>query len=346
MALGARPPNIRDVARRAGVSATTVSRVLNGTLEPAASTRSSIEAAIRDLGYVPNPHARRLGRGRSDALALLVPDISAPFFARLVAAAEAEAGRRGLELELHVTMNRPDRERRYLQAIQRNHVDGVIVATNHPDDGSLAEAMSRSGRVVLVDEDVPGATVPKIMSDNREAGRLAGRHLAAAGHRRVLFLGGPPGLTSTRRRRAGLEEAVAARWGAEGGVVAWEGSYSEAFGQEAGRRVLAERPAVTAAFVTSDEMLIGFLGALRAGGLAVPGEMSVIGHDDVAPLALFDPPVSAIRQPVDALGARAVALLAEGAAMAPGETLLPVSLVERRSVAAPARSTPATANRE
>jgi DNA-binding LacI/PurR family transcriptional regulator len=139
MTLGARPPNIRDVARRAGVSATTVSRVLNGTLEPATSTRSSIEAAIRDLGYVPNPHARRLGRGRSDALALLVPDISAPFFARLVASAEAEAGRRGLELELHVTMNRPDRERRYLQAIQRNHVDGVIVATNHPDDGRLAE---------------------------------------------------------------------------------------------------------------------------------------------------------------------------------------------------------------
>ncbi len=330
------------------MSATTVSRVLNGTLEPAPATRSSIEAAVRDLNFVPNPHARRLGRGRSNVVALLVPDISAPFFARLVAAAEAEADRRSLELELHVTMNRPERERRYLQAIQRHHVDGVIVATNHPDDGRLAEAMSRSGRVVLVDEDVPGAIVPKLMSDNREAGRLAGWRLAKAGHRRVLFLGGPPSMTSTRRRRAGLEEALTARWGAEGKVLAWEGSYSEAFGHEAGHRLLAERPPVTAAFVTSDEMLIGFLGALRGAGVAVPADLSVIGHDDVAPFALFDPPVTAIRQPVDALGARAVALLAgePAGAMTPGETLLPVTLVERRSVAAPARSTPATANRE
>lgn len=342
-----RPPNIRDVARRAGVSATTVSRFLNGSLEPAVATRSSIEAAIRDLSFVPNPHARRLGRGRSDAIALLVPDISAPFFARLVASAEAEADRRGLELELHVTMNRAERERRYLAAIQRNHVDGVIVATNHPDDGGLAEAMSRSGRVVLVDEDVPGAVVPKVMSDNHESGRLAGRCLAAAGHRRVLFLGGPPGMTSTRRRRAGLEEVIAERWGGQGRVLAREGSYSEAFGREAGRRFVAEGLPATAAFVTSDEMLIGFLGALREAHVDVPGDVSVVGHDDVAPLGLFDPPVTAVRQPVDELGARAVALLAEGAgATAPGETLLSVTLVERRSVAAPIRSVPATANRE
>lgn len=345
MGLPLRPANIRDVARRAGVSATTVSRVLNGTLKPTASTRSSIEAAIRDLAFVPNPHARRLGRGRSDAIALLVPDISAPFFARLVAAAEAEADRRGLELELHVTMNRPERERRYLCAIQRNHVDGVIVATNHPDDGSLAEAMSRSGRVVLVDEDVPGASVPKLMSDNREGGRLAGRCLAAAGHRRVLFLGGPPGMTSTKRRRAGLEESLSLRWGAEARVMAHEGSYSEAFGREAGRRFVAEGLPATAAFVTSDEMLIGFLGALREAGVEVPRDVSVVGHDDVAPLSLFGPPVTAIRQPVDELGARAVALLAEGPGgmAAPREILLPVTLVERRSVAAPARSALATA---
>lgn len=330
-----RPSNIKDVARRAGVSVTTVSRVLNGTLQPAVATRSIIEAAVRDLGYVPNPHARRLGRGRSDAIALLVPDISAPFFARLVAAAEAEADRRGLELELHVTMNHPERERRYLAAIQRHHVDGVIVATNHADDGSLAEAMSHGGRVVLVDEDVPDARVPKVMSDNREAGRLAGRHLAAAGHRDVLFLGGPAGLASTRLRRAGLEENVRA--------LAWEGAYSEAFGREAGLRFVRERPAVTAAFVTSDEMLIGFLEELREAGLSVPADLSVIGHDDVAPLGLFDPPITAIRQPVDALGARAVALLAEGGEAA---TLLPVTLVERRSVAAPDRSRPATASRE
>lgn len=336
-----RATSLKDVADAAGVSVTTVSRLLNGSLQLPPETKLRIDRAIQDLKYEPNPHARRLSRGRSDTIGLVVPDIANPFFATLVSAVEEEADKRGLALSLHATLNRPGREISYVTALGRNHVDGLLFITNHPDNGELASLINQTGKVVIVDEDVPDAMVPKLFSDNEHGGYLAGRHLADHGHRRVIYAGGPQEMISTRRRSMGLERALKER-GEPFEVIRYEGNYTVEFGREAARRFLDEGMPATAIFASSDEIAIGLIQVLRAQGVSIPDEVSVIGFDDVGPLHLFAPPLTAIRQPVRALGERALALLLETNWQEPeslaSEELLPVEIVVRNSVAPPSKS--------
>ncbi|HWK69011.1 MAG TPA: LacI family DNA-binding transcriptional regulator [Rhizobiaceae bacterium] len=332
---------LKDVASAAGVSVTTVSRLLNGSLTLPEETRKRIEDAIRDLNYRPNPHARRLSRGRSDTIGLVVPDIANPFFAAFVAAVEEEADGRGLALSLFATLNRAGREVAYLELLERKHVDGLIFVTNHPDDGKLAKLINQVGKVVVVDEDVPDADAPKLFCDNVEGGYLAGRHLAENGHRDVLFVGTPEEMLSGSRRFEGLRRALAGYWGGDAAVTSYRGAYTIEFGREAAQRFLAEGMPATAIFASSDEITIGMIEVFRASGVSIPGDVSIIGFDDVAPFHLFAPPITAIRQPVRAIGKRSLGLLVETnwqelASPAP-EELMPVEIVVRESVAPPAR---------
>lgn len=336
-----RATSLKDVARTAGVSVATVSRLLNGSLELPADTKARIEDAIRQLNYVPNPHARRLSRGRSDTIGLVVPDIGNPFFGMLVAAVEEEADRRGLAVSLFATLNRPGRELSYLRLLARNHVDGLVFVTNHPDTDELAELISATGKVVVVDEDVSGASVPKLFCDNEQGGRLAGEHLAGYGHERVLYVGGPAEMLSTQRRFLGLEAALRTHCGSEPSIMRYCGNYTAEFGREAALRFLSEGRPATAIFASSDEIAIGMIEVLRAQGVRIPQDVSMIGFDDVGPLHLFDPPLTAIRQPVRAIGQRALSLLAETnweqETPAHPEELLPVEIVVRSSVAPPSK---------
>lgn len=333
--------SLKDVANAAGVSVTTVSRLLNGSLTLPDETRERIEAAIRDLHYQPNPHARRLSRGRSDTIGLVVPDIANPFFATFVAAVEEEADSRGLAVSLFATLNRAGREVAYLELIEHKHVDGLIFVTNHADDGQLARLISKAGKVVVADEDVPGADAPKLFCDNEQGGYLAGRHLAEHGHRDVLFVGSAEEMISGRRRFDGLHRALSEHWRQDIAPASYRGAYTIEFGREAAHRFVAEGMPATAIFATSDEITIGLIEVFRAEGISVPGDVSVIGFDDIAPFHLFATPVTAIRQPVRAIGRRSLALLVETnwqdlVSPAPHE-LLPVELVVRESVAPPAK---------
>jgi LacI family transcriptional regulator len=323
------------------VSVATVSRLLNGSLDLPDQTKKRIDDAIRDLDYRPNPHARRLSRGRSDTIGLVVPDIANPFFATLVAAVEEAADARELAVSLYATLNRPGREIAYLRLTERSHVDALIFVTNHPDDGQLASLINRTGKVVVVDEDVPGANVPKLFSDNQQGGYLAGVHLAENGHRRVLFIGGPDEMISSQRRFRGLQLALRERFGGAAELLNYKGEYTVGFGRAAAHRFVADGKPATAIFASSDEIAIGLIEVLRAYGISIPEDVSVIGFDDVGPLHLFAPPLTAIRQPVRALGKRALSLLLESNrqewnASVP-EELLPVEIVVRKSVAPPSK---------
>lgn len=335
-----RATSLKDVAEAAGVSVATVSRMLNGSLQLPPDTKRRIDKAIQDLNYEPNPHARRLSRGRSDTIGLVVPDIANPFFATLVASVEEAADKRGLALSLHATLNRPGREISYVTALGRNHVDGLLFITNHPDNGELAPLINRTGKVVIVDEDVPNARVPKLFCDNEQGGYLAGRHLAEHGHSRVLYIGGPQEMISTRRRSLGLERGLQEQ-GKPFQIIRYQGNYTVEFGREAAQRFIQEGMPASAIFASSDEIAIGLVEVLRAQGVDIPGEISIIGFDDVGPLHLFSPPLTAIRQPVRALGERALALLLEtnwqNSESLASEELLPVEIVVRHSVAPPAK---------
>ena len=328
---------LRDVAAAASVSVAAVSRYLNGTLHLPQETAQRVEEAIARLDYRPNPHARRLSTGRSETIGLVVPSIDNPFFAQLADAVEEAAAARGLDLMLCATRNRPQRELDYIDWMRRNHVDGLLFTTNHPDDGSLARAIANSSNVVLIDEDVPGTAIAKVFADNTHGGYLAGRHLIEAGHRVLAFVGGPRGMLSTTERLAGFRRAVA-----EGGpscsIVSEHFSYYAApGGRLSAEAMLSSMPRATAAFVTSDELTISVLESLRARGMSLPQAFSLVSFDDVRPLHLFSPPITAIRQPLAEMGQAAFELLMEAPVEAhPRPPLrLPVQLIERASVSSP-----------
>ena len=333
-------PRLVDVARRSGVSVATVSRHLNRRIALPGPTIDRIEQAVRDLGYHPNPHARSLSRGRSDTIGLVIPDIANPYFARLAAAVERAADRHGLALVLCATLNQRAREREYLQRLGRNHLDGLLFATNTPDDGSLAELIADANRrVVILDEDVAGARGPRLFSDNEGGGYLAGQHLAVQGHRRVAFFGGPEGMISTRDRLQGCRRALAEHGPDADLVMATFGGYTVEEGRRAAVALLDGSSHATAVVVSSDEIAIGALEVFAERSVAIPSQLSVIGFDDVAPFHLFNPPLTCIRQPVEEMGRRAVDLLVASLAGGRGRGTverLPVELVVRRSVAPPA----------
>ena len=333
---------MRDVAQAANLSVAAVSRFLNRNLVLPAETAARIEAAVSSLGYQPNPHARRLSRGKADMIGLIVPDIANPFFASLADAAERAAAEEGIDLVLCATRNRPERELREVSRL--GHLaDGILFVTNHCDDGTLAAAIGAAGPVVLLDEDVDAVVAPKVFADNREGGALAARCLLAAGHRRLALLGGPRGLLSTEERRAGFRDTV--REAGPGARIVFEsfGEYLASEGRLAANRMLAAPDRATAVFATSDETALGALQAARDRGVSVPEDLSVVAFDDVAPLALLSPAVTAVRQPVAAIGRRGVRLLLDcvRGAPVPAEPLrLPVTLVERASVSTPIRARP------
>lgn len=321
------------------MSVATVSRFLNGGLSLPPATTQRIERAIRALDYRPNSQARRLSLGRSETIGLVVPEIDNPFFARLADAVELAAEQRGLGLLLCVSRNQPRRELDYLALLRSNQVDGLLFLTNRRDTGALTRSINALRHVVVVDEDVPDARVPKVFVDNEDGGALAGGVLVRAGHRQLAFIGGPERMLSTIERLAGFRRALSGT-GAEIVHLAHE-DYTSAGGARAAGAMLAADSRATGIFLTSDAATCGFLGVLAAHGLAVPRDLSVVSFDDVEPLGLFAPPVTAIRQPVSEVGRHAVELLmaqiAGDAPRDPPVLRLPVELVTRASVAAPRR---------
>ncbi len=327
--------SLKDVAKRADVSVATVSRYLNGFLELPDSTRGRIDRAVADLDYRPNPHARRLSLGRSDTFALIIPDIANPFFSRLAAAMEACAAERGKMVTLHATMNRSDREIAALENASRNLVDGLVFITNHMPPPEVAERINRFARAIVLDEDVKDACAPRVLCDNEQGGFLAGQVLYQAGHRKVAYIGGREDLFSTSARLEGL------RRGMQGiaPLRSYVDDHAAASGRELAQRFLKDCDGETALFVGSDELTVGVLEVFRAQGVRVPDDISLVSFDNVRSLHLFAPAITAVEQPVDTMGRRAIEMLLDGEWDDPDflktRELLPVRLIERQSVGPP-----------
>ena len=328
-----KPPSLQDVARAAGLSPATVSRFLNGSLSLPPETAERINAAIAALNYRPNPHARSLSRGRSDTIGLVVPDVANPFFAKLAAAVEHHAGQAGLGLMLCSSVNRQSRELDYIERLRRNHVDGLLFTTNHQDeDQALRRAIDASRNIVVMDEDVEGTSVPKVFGDNLEGGRLAARHFTEAGHRHLAYVGGSRNIMTSRDRARGFAGEAAAH----GGRVIAElfGHYTMDYGRAAMAELLDRYPDVTAVFIGADQIMYGMAQVAKERGRRLGEDISIITYDDVGPLSLLDPPVTAIHQPVEEIGRLGFELLMKRMAgdMANPLIRLPVTLIERGSV--------------
>ncbi|MBK8084814.1 MAG: LacI family DNA-binding transcriptional regulator [Devosia sp.] len=328
---------IHDVAQDAGVSPTTVSRYLNNRIELPSTTAARIDAAIRRLDYRPNLLAKRLSTGRTEAVGLVTPEIREPFFAELASAFEDEADRHGYTVFISSTRSDRDREIASLKRLHDGHVDGLLMMTNTPDDGTLAGLIGRRRNVVIVDEDIPGVSAPRLFVENAEGAYAATRHLIENGHTRIAYLGGPQRLFTVGERHAGFVRAMSeAGIGIRPEYVAI-GSFAPDLARAATLGFLALDVPPTAIFASSDYLMIGAVQGLRSAAVRIPDEISLIGFDDMSFGELLTPPLSAVRQPVEALGRQGfqtlLALL--NGQSPPMLTRLPVDLMIRQSVGAP-----------
>ena len=341
---------IGDVARRAGVSTATVSRVLAGVGRARPETRTRVRDAARDLGYRPSGVARSLKLRTTQTLGLIITDIENPFFPQLVRAVEDVAREHGFALLLCNATDDPDREASYLDLLVDRRVDGVVIAVSGLGARQGAWLADAPLPVVLVNSVAPGLPHPAIASDNLDGGRQAAAHLLDLGHRRLGVLTAGPRIADASDRVDGVRQAFTER-GLDPGTLTMEvGEPGVGGGEAALCRLLERAPETTGILAYNDLMAIGALRAIRAAGRTVPAEMSVVGFDDVAIAAYTDPPLTTIAQAIGELGRMAVEDLvgriadagAGSGAIVTGRrgpptapTILPVRLVARGSSGPP-----------
>lgn len=323
---------IKDVAKLAGVSTATVSRTLTRPDLVNAQTRAAVQAAIAETGYTINQAARNLRQRKTGGIVAMVPNLANPFFAQILAGIADELRPAGLNLLVADTSSGID-----LRAhADPGRADGLIVL----DSAIPAEVLAGGMPAVFACEWIDAVAVPQVTIDNKAAAALAIAHLLALGHRRVAHVCGPRGNVLTESRIAGVDDA--ARRHALPAVTLYTGDFSLASGRAAAQAWCAEPPdsRATAVFCASDEMAVGFIGAVQRRGLAVPGDVSVIGFDDIELVDHLTPALTTIRQPRRQIGRQAARKLLErieGKTL-PEDVILPVELVLRESTAPLLRS--------
>jgi LacI family transcriptional regulator, galactose operon repressor len=301
---------IRDVAAAASVSVGTVSNVLNAPERVAPATVARVQAAIEKLGFVRNDAARQLRAGRSRCVGLLVLDVGNPFFTDVARSAELRAAQHNLIVLLGTSDDDPGRERAYLETFEEQRVYGLLISPVGEDLDRLVALHRRGVPVVLVDRDGAGTPFASVAVDDVAGGRLAATHLCEQGRRRIAYVGGPQGLRQVADRLAGARAAVDEYPGATLEVVATD-EPSVLAGRAAGER-LCGRPAdrrPDAVFCANDLLAIGMLQGLAGGGVSVPGDVALIGYDDIDFARSAAVALSSIRQPSADIGTTALDLL-------------------------------------
>ncbi len=333
------PATLRDVARLAQVHPGTVSRALNPDtrrLVNEDTARRVIEAA-EELGYRPNPIARGLKTNRSFTVGVLVPDLQNPLFPPIVRGIQDRLEQAGYTPLIANTDNDPERERNDFDAMRARQVDGVIAATARLDpEDELSEGALPL--VYVLRRHVAGA-VPAATADDRRGCELAVEHLVGLGHTRIAHLGGPPGISTGRERHEGFVAAMArAGLQVDRDLVRFGAAFTEPEGRRLCDELLASGAEATAIVAGNDLMALGCYDGLAARGIGCPGDMSVVGFNDMPFAERFNPPLTTIGVPQYEMGAAAAELLLErmqDAGAVAREVTLPPRLVVRGSTARP-----------
>lgn len=331
---------IADVAALAGVSKSTASRALRGAGTVSEATRDRVRAAAEQLSFVATPSAARLATGRTQTLAVVTPFVSRWFFAQAIAGIQEELEPAGFDLLLYHLHSVPVRERFFATLPLRRRVDGAVLLTLPTSDHEVESLTRLDLPVVFLGDAVPGS--PSVHIDDREAARLATRHLLNLGHRRIAFLGGDPSepmrFSAPWQRRFGFEDALK-----EVEVTGWDehvlsGGFTAAGAAAATARLFSTRRPPTAVFAASDEMAFGVIHTVRRIGLRVPEDVSVVGFDDHDLAPLYG--LTTVRQDVVAQGRAASRAVLDALASTttdnrarPASSSAPTELVVRTSTA-------------
>ena len=334
-----RAPTVRDVARRAGVSTSTISHVLNRTRFVSDELRERVLAAMHELNYEPNAAARMLTLRRSNTIGLIVSDIRNPFFASVARGVEDVAQENSYTVVLCNSDEDLLRESACLKALQTRQVDGVLLASAGVSDAHLSRLIHAGYPVVLVDRELPHLAVPSVVLDNEGAAYGAVRHLIVCGHRRIAMISGRASISTTTERVAGYKRALLEAGLEVDSRLIVSGESTSEGGVQATLGVLDVDPPPTAIFSGNNLMSIGALHAIGSRGLIVPDDIALVGFDDFPfPWSdAFRPHLTTVAQPTYELGRRAAEMLVQrlnhldGAVAPPERVVLEGKLVIRES---------------
>lgn len=325
-----RPPTIYEVARRAGVSIATVSRVQHGLQPVAAPTRDRVRRAIDELDYRPSTLGRSLARGRHDAIGIVFPDLSGPYYSAVILGYEEASAADGRSVLILGTHSRGRVEAQVAALADR--VDGIVVLGRTVGDALVADLADRGLPTVVLARPAPGGA-DSIRTESRSTAAALTRHLVEHGHRRFAFLGDPTASSDAAERWHGFRDALR-QADVPRPATAVRCGYRETDGRDAARRLLRGRSRPTAIVAANDEVAMGVLDAARTAGLSVPGDLALSGWDDIPVARHLAPPLTTVRQPMEELGRRAAGLLHErltGTRTVPRHEVLPTELVVRSS---------------
>jgi len=325
------PVTIEMVAQRAGVSLSTVSRILNGTAVVSALKKQAVNEAIDTLGFVPNPVARGLAGGRTFSIGVITQAIESPFYGTALRGVEEELVRAGYApLFVSGRWNAAE-EARCIGILRSRRVDGIIVLTGRLSDQALSDC-ARSLPVVVTGRSLQAPGLFALNFDDFEGARLATHHLLTLGHRRIAFITGEADHADSNQRLRGYQSTIEAAGIPFDPALVINGSFTEASGLVAVERLLESRQKFTAIFAANDQMAFGASLALYRRRLRVPEDVSLVGFDDL-PIARYSiPPLTAVRQPVHELGRLAALSMLDLLRGAPPSAMMPSpQLVPRES---------------
>lgn len=328
------PPSsvtVLDVAREAGVSPSTVSRILNGTARVTSDKRSAVEAAIRKLDFRPNLFARSLKTGTTMTVGILTQDVESPFYGRAMKGIEAGlAGTGYAPIMVSGHWNAAEEAER-VRLLMARRIDGLVILTGHLDDHQIAE-FARHQPIVVTGRQLDAPHVRALTLDQEAGGHLATRHLLDLGHRRIAHIAGPPDHTDATDRRAGYERALREAGIAPAPELVVPGDFLENGGLLAMNRLLDSGQLFTAVFTANDQTAFGARMALYRRGVRVPDDVSIVGVDDLSATAYATPPMTTVRQPLYEMGlAAAHALLTMLGHPMPEVEVPPLELVVRET---------------
>jgi len=329
----ARPSTLHDVAARVGVSPRTVSRVVNDEGGFSAATRKRVLAAIEELEYLPNLVARGLVTQRTRTLGLVVTDICDPFFAEVASGAQRAATANRHNVFLCTTHNEADQQAEVLASLRSHGIDGTIVFPVPGTENELRR-VATDVPIVCVDHEVDDPRIGTVSSDLVEGARQAVAHLVERGHRRLAMVASKFSPTHRRRREAGFLGACRELLGDGPEPIVLREEPTLEGGRRAAAAILDSDPSITAIFAYNDIVAIGAVSAAKDCGLDVPGDLAVVGFDDIPLAGFFSPQLTTVRIDRERLGGAAVDMvlkMRDEQASHPDPAILPVELVVRRS---------------
>jgi LacI family transcriptional regulator len=330
-------PTIRHVARLAGVAPTTVSRVINNTGYISDETRKRVTAAIKKLGYVPNSLARSLRSRRTGMLALVVTDITNPFFTLIARGVEDTANDAGFCVIFCNTDESEVKEQEYVNLLLQKQVDGILLVPACSTANSLRLIQAQATPVVVIDRRVPGTNVDNVRCDSEGGAYQLVQLLVKLGHRHIAMLSGPQGVSTADDRIAGYKRALAEAVPAPAVPLVYCGMFTHASGFELARQMLTAQPRPTAMFAANNFIAMGALKALQEAGVRVPEDIALVSFDDLPPAMVISPFLTAVAQPAYEMGRvatnRLLAQLAGSKSFK--ETVLPAEMIVRTSSGGP-----------